>query len=70
MSTVLAAWARFAVRHPARALAMILSMTLVAAGVAGVRVARDGPPLDFTPQALFMDGGPEFDRMARIDQAV
>lgn len=29
---------------------------------------KDGPPLDFTPQALFMDAGPEFMLLERIEQ--
>ena len=29
---------------------------------------RDGPPLDFTPQALFMDSGPEFTLLDRIEK--
>jgi uncharacterized protein len=68
VSGVLAAWARFTVRRPGRALLLVLIVTLVAAATAAARIARDGPPLDFTPQALFMDGGPEFDRMARIER--
>ncbi|MEC7949016.1 MAG: hypothetical protein VX265_15715, partial [Myxococcota bacterium] len=41
----------------------------MALGVAaGLRVWQEGPPLDFTPQALFMDAGPEFDLLDRVEE--
>lgn len=54
-------------RRGTLALLLLLFTAAMGAG-AGVRVWRDGPPLDFTPQALFMDAGPEFELMDRVDR--
>lgn len=49
-------------------LAVLLAVVTMGLGTAaGLRVLRDGPPLDFTPQALFMDAGPEFTLLERIE---
>lgn len=60
-------YGRALVRHRALvALILVLFSVAAAAGIAW-RLDRDGLPVDFTPQALFMDDGPEFNRLAEIE---
>ncbi len=67
MVRLAAAWGRLVVRRRGLVSALLALLTVAIAAAAAARVARDGVPLDFTPQAIFMDAGPEFDRLARIE---
>ena len=53
--------------HRGRALALVLLVTVVIVGLAGRRVARDGVPVDFTPQAIFLDAGEQVDSLREIE---
>ena len=48
------------------ATAMLLTITLTAAGAIGARLAQ-GNPVDFTPQAMFMGEGEEWERLKEIE---
>jgi hypothetical protein len=52
-----------------RALALVLLITAVVLGAAGRRVAETGVPVDFTPQAIFLDAGEEVDTLRRIERS-
>lgn len=54
-----AAWGRRCAERPGSAALILLLITLLLAAPAGLRLAEAGVPLDFTPQALFIDSGPE-----------
>lgn len=60
------AYGRAIVRHRGKALLLCLLLSLVSAVLIGLRV-QDGIPVDFTPQALFMDEGEELERLTRIE---
>lgn len=66
MADALDAWGRFCVRHRLVGLLLNTLLTLLAL-VAIARGVSGGMPVDFTPQALFMDGGEELERLGRID---
>ena len=53
--------------HRGVALGLLLLGTAAILGAAGARVARDGVPVDFTPQAIFLDDGAEVDTLRRIE---
>jgi len=63
----LEALGRACVQQRGPLLALWLAVTAVLAGLAGAAVAERGLPLDFTPQSLFMDGGPEIERLTAIE---
>lgn len=49
------------------ALGVVVLVTVLTQLALGLRVARDGLPLDFTPQALFLDKGAQVDALRRIE---
>jgi predicted RND superfamily exporter protein len=49
------------------ALAALVALTVALLGLAGARALREGAPVDFTPQAIFLDAGPELDALRRIE---
>ncbi|MCB9777203.1 MAG: MMPL family transporter [Alphaproteobacteria bacterium] len=59
-------WGRAVVEHRVRALALSVLLSLLAAAAIGMRL-RDGLPVDFTPQALFMDKGDDISRLQEIE---
>lgn len=61
------AYGRGIVRHRLWAALAVLLITGLAIGGAAHRVATDGAPVDFTPQALFMDEGGELARLHEIE---
>jgi predicted RND superfamily exporter protein len=52
-----------------RALAVVLLVTAAVLVGAGRRVAETGVPVDFTPQAIFLDAGEEVDTLRRIERS-
>jgi len=56
------------VRHRGLALALVLAFTALTQVALGLRVWRDGVPVDFTPQALFIDKGEEIDALRSIEE--
>lgn len=64
---VLEAFGRRCVERRGPLLAVWLLFTAALAALAGLTVAQRGLPLDFTPQSLFMDGGPEIERLTAIE---
>jgi len=58
---------RALVRHRGIALALVLAFTALTQVALGLRVWRDGVPVDFTPQALFIDKGEEIDALRAIE---
>jgi len=66
VADVFEALGRWQVRRRGLALLLLALVTALAAVAGGLRVARDGMPLDFTPQAVFMDGGPEVLRVQQV----
>lgn len=67
MTDLFEAWGRALVRHRLAGLVASLALTALALAAIGLRVA-DGLPVDFTPQALFMDGGPEISRLEQLEE--
>lgn len=57
---------RGVVRRRGLALALVLATTALILGLAGLQLKRGGLPLDFTPQALFMDAGPEVAQVRQV----
>ena len=55
------------VRRRGVALALVLAITVLSQLAMGLRVWRDGVPVDFTPQALFIDKGSEIDALREIE---
>ena len=55
------------VRRRGLATGLVLAVTVVLLVALGARVARDGVPVDFTPQALFIDKGEEIDRLRHVE---
>ena len=53
-----ASWGRRCAERPRSAALILLLITLLLAIPAGLRLRAGGLPLDFTPQALFIDAGP------------
>lgn len=68
MSAPFAALGRWIADHRGLALALILLLTMVTGGLGLARVLHAGPPVDFTPQAVFMDGGEEVLQVERVAQ--
>ncbi|RME24425.1 MAG: hypothetical protein D6798_11285 [Deltaproteobacteria bacterium] len=66
MAELFEAWGRGLVRHRHAALALSLLITLAAVAAIGTRV-RHELPIDFTPQAIFMDGGRDMQRLREIE---
>jgi predicted RND superfamily exporter protein len=53
-----ASWGRRCAERPRSAALILLLITVLLAVPAGLRLRARGMPLDFTPQALFIDAGP------------
>ncbi len=66
MADLLQAWGRALVRHRLAGLLASLLLTALALGAIAARL-QQGLPVDFTPQALFMDGGEEIERLEQLD---
>ncbi len=66
MADLFDAWGRGIVRHRLAGLALSLLITLAAITAIGLRVQHE-LPVDFTPQAIFMDGGSEMERLRAIE---
>ena len=66
MSAWFAVLGRALARHRAPSLACVLVLTALLGGLGLERVIRTGPPVDFTPQAVFMDGGTEVTEVERV----
>lgn len=66
MSAWFAVLGRALARHRALSLACVLVLTALLGGLGLERVIRSGPPVDFTPQAVFMDGGAEVTEVERV----
>ena len=58
---------RWVVRRRGAALLIVLLVTALAGLGIGQRVMRDGLPVDFTPQAIFIDQGPLVERLREIE---
>ncbi len=67
MADAFEAWGRAIVRYRWLALLVSLALTALAVGATWQRV-RVELPVDFTPQALFMDEGPTLTRLQEIEQ--
>lgn len=66
MADLFALWGRALVRHRRLGLLAIVLLTGLAALAIGLRLSR-GLPVDFTPQALFMDGGAAIERLEALE---
>lgn len=66
VSRGLAAWGRWVARHrgPSALLAALVTALLLLGSAR--RVLEDGVPIDFTPQALFIDQGAEVDALEDV----
>lgn len=66
MADAFQAWGRLLVRH--RLAGLLASLLLTALALAAITSRlQSGLPVDFTPQALFMDGGEEIERLEELD---
>ena len=63
-----AAWARFCAARRGLAVALLVAFTLALALPATVQVQREGAPVDFTPQALFIDAGPAVEQLRAAEE--
>ncbi len=68
MGDRLEAYGRWAVRRRGLAAALCALLTLLALAGGGWRLSVDSLPVDFTPQALFMDSTPALDRMQVMEE--
>lgn len=58
---------RLFVRRKGLALLFVASITLLTQGMFWLRIQQSGVPIDFTPQALFIDSGPEVDALRSVE---
>ena len=58
---------RLLVRRRGVAAVVLMGITLIAATAGLLRVQQDGLPLDFTPQAVFLDDGPEVRQVEAVN---
>ena len=59
---------RLIVRQRIRITVLVVVISILS--VAGIfqRIDADGLPIDFTPQAIFFDDGPQIERLKQIEQ--
>ena len=60
---------RAIVTHRLLFLALIAALTAMSGAGVATTVLRDGLPVDFTPQAIFIDKGPMIERLREIESA-
>ena len=68
LGDLLKAYGRWTVRRRGLALALCGVLSLLAVATVGLRLARGSLPVDFTPQALFMDSTLALERMRVIEE--
>ena len=66
LAHALDAWGRWLSRRRAPASLLVLVITALLVGATAWRIDRDGLPVDFTPQSLFIDQGSEVDDLRRV----
>ena len=66
LGNALAAYGRWVVNHRFHAAAIVLLLSAIA-GVGLWSATRDGVPVDFTPQAMFIEKGDDHDAVTRIE---
>lgn len=68
LQRLIARWARLCAERRGLALVLLLLVSVAVGAPAGLRLVRGGAPVDFTPQAMFIDTGPEVAQLRLAEQ--
>ena len=70
LQRLIARWARLCAERRGLALLLLLLVSVAVGAPAGLRLVRGGAPVDFTPQAMFIDTGPEVAQLRLAEQGI